>query len=180
MSKRNAESTRMLGTAVMQKPPDGGWGWVVVFAAFATNVVWGGLYNSYGILYREFLNTFQEPRSYTSWIGSVLSGVGYASGNIELICSHLLKFIDIDIFRDNCKRTNQQIWNTAGGHDRDNLRFYILFCIFICRQCAKSDHIVRSICRYVFHLTFNVSYIEQKVKNLLQSSKQTSFTTAFY
>lgn len=79
--EKNSNRRSSTHSEYIQKLPDGGWGWVVVFAAFATNFVWGGLFNSYGVLYREFLTYFQEPRSYTSWIGSVLSGIGYASGN---------------------------------------------------------------------------------------------------
>ena len=39
-------------------PPDGGWGWLVCFAAFWTNGVVFGIINTFGIMYVALLDEF--------------------------------------------------------------------------------------------------------------------------
>ncbi|XP_072938351.1 monocarboxylate transporter 9-like [Epargyreus clarus] len=62
--------------------PDGGWGWVVVFAAFLTSACSDGLAYSFGILHEEFINYFGESQAKTSWIGSLFIAVPLISGPI--------------------------------------------------------------------------------------------------
>lgn len=62
--------------------PDGGWGWVVVFAAFLTAACADGLTYSFGILHEEFINYFQESQSKTSLIGSLFISIPLISGPI--------------------------------------------------------------------------------------------------
>lgn len=54
--------------------PDGGWGWVIVAAAFVTSLIVDGIIFSFGILLPELLNEFSEGKSTISWIGSGLAG----------------------------------------------------------------------------------------------------------
>lgn len=65
----------------MVKPPDGGWGWMVVFASFAIHIVTDRMTYSFGIFYVEFLDYFNEGKGYTAWIASILVGVTLCSGN---------------------------------------------------------------------------------------------------
>ncbi|XP_013381568.1 monocarboxylate transporter 12-like [Lingula anatina] len=58
---------------VHSKAPDGGWGWLVVLASFLLHVIVDGVSFSMGIFYVVFLDTFQETKSNTSWIGSILT-----------------------------------------------------------------------------------------------------------
>ena len=78
--------------------PDGGWGWVVVFATFMVHVIadgrpcprgwesWGrsgcvaGIVYSFGIMVVEFLAEFRETRGLTSWILSILTGLTLGAG----------------------------------------------------------------------------------------------------
>lgn len=53
--------------------PDGGWGWVVLFASFLSSIIIDGVCFSFGIFYLEFLDEFGENKSKTAWIGSVLN-----------------------------------------------------------------------------------------------------------
>ncbi|XP_052742507.1 monocarboxylate transporter 14 [Bicyclus anynana] len=62
--------------------PDGGWGWVVVFAAFLTASCADGLTYSFGILHEEFINYFQDSQSKTSLIGSLFISIPLISGPI--------------------------------------------------------------------------------------------------
>lgn len=58
----------------LQEPPDGGWAWVVTFSAFTVGVILDGISFSFGVLFISLLAHFEESRSLTSWIISVLNG----------------------------------------------------------------------------------------------------------
>ncbi|KAG5889293.1 hypothetical protein JTB14_031940 [Gonioctena quinquepunctata] len=62
------------------KIPDGGWGWMVVFAAFVLNTISEGVSFSFGLLYIEFLNEFQASKSATSWVGSLFLALPLIAG----------------------------------------------------------------------------------------------------
>lgn len=56
------------------EPPDGGWGWVIVFAGFLCHFVIDGIVYSSGVFFDEFLTYFGEGHGVTSWIASILMG----------------------------------------------------------------------------------------------------------
>lgn len=62
------------------KIPDGGWGWMVVFAAFIINAISEGISFSFGLLYSEFLVEFKASKSTTSWIGSLFIAMPLLAG----------------------------------------------------------------------------------------------------
>lgn len=62
--------------------PDGGYGWVVVFASLVVSLIADGISFSFGLLYTEFLVYFGESTSKTSWIGSIFLAVPLLSGPI--------------------------------------------------------------------------------------------------
>nr|XP_023024053.1 monocarboxylate transporter 13-like [Leptinotarsa decemlineata]XP_023024054.1 monocarboxylate transporter 13-like [Leptinotarsa decemlineata] len=62
------------------KIPDGGWGWMVVFAAFVINTISEGISFSFGVLFIEFLNEFGASKSATSWIGSLFLALPLLAG----------------------------------------------------------------------------------------------------
>ncbi|KAG5900722.1 hypothetical protein JTB14_038240 [Gonioctena quinquepunctata] len=64
-------------------PPDGGWGWMVVFGSFMIHVITDGVTYCFGIFYDEFLDYFNEGKSATSWILSILVGVTLCSGPLS-------------------------------------------------------------------------------------------------
>lgn len=55
-------------------PPDGGWGWIVVFASFCCNLVVDGIIFSFGAMLTEISETFHESKATTSLSASLLSG----------------------------------------------------------------------------------------------------------
>lgn len=63
-------------------PPDGGWGWVVVFASFVVNLIADGITFSFGVIYVEFLNYFNEGKAKTAWIGSLFMAMPLLSGPV--------------------------------------------------------------------------------------------------
>ncbi|RVE48788.1 hypothetical protein evm_006562 [Chilo suppressalis] len=64
-------------------PPDGGWGWMVVFASFMIHIVTDGLTYSFGIFYAEFLTYFEEGKGKTALIVSILVGVTLSAGPVS-------------------------------------------------------------------------------------------------
>ncbi|KAL4709454.1 hypothetical protein ACJJTC_019751 [Scirpophaga incertulas] len=63
-------------------PPDGGYGWVVVFASFMCNLVVDGIAYTFGIFLPELVTYFGEGKGKTAWVGSLLSGVYLAAGPV--------------------------------------------------------------------------------------------------
>lgn len=61
-------------------PPDGGYGWVIVFASFMCNMIVDGIAYTFGVFLGEFVNYYQEPSGKTAWVGSLLSGVYLSVG----------------------------------------------------------------------------------------------------
>lgn len=64
------------------KIPDGGYGWIVVFSSVIVSLIADGISFSFGLLYTEFLNYFEQSSSKTSWIGSIFLAVPLLSGPV--------------------------------------------------------------------------------------------------
>lgn len=62
--------------------PDGGWGWVVVVAAFLVSACADGLAFSFGLLHEEFANYFETTQAETSIIGSLFIATPLLAGPI--------------------------------------------------------------------------------------------------
>ncbi|XP_048404161.1 monocarboxylate transporter 5-like isoform X1 [Stegostoma tigrinum] len=69
----------------VREPPEGGWGWVIVFDLFAINVLAMGILKSFGILSAALQETFQASMEQISWIGSIMSCVRLTAGPIACI-----------------------------------------------------------------------------------------------
>ncbi|XP_012158740.1 monocarboxylate transporter 12 [Ceratitis capitata] len=83
-NKNNENGNCDLVEDVLQPvPPDGGWGWMVVFGSFMIHIITDGMTYSFGLFYNEFLSYFNEGKGYTAWIVSIMVGVTYASGPIS-------------------------------------------------------------------------------------------------
>lgn len=67
-------------SANISKPPDGGWGWVVVFASFMIHMLSDGVLYTYGVFYIEFLEYFEEGKGKTGWVRSICVGVLLGAG----------------------------------------------------------------------------------------------------
>ena len=64
----------------MPPPPDGGYGWIIIVSAFFISLISDGISFSFGILYTELLAQFEESKSLTSWVGSLLYGTCMIGG----------------------------------------------------------------------------------------------------
>ena len=56
-------------------PPDGGWGWLVVAAAFVANLVVDGVAYTFGIIMPELVDHFEAGKGKTALVGSLIPGV---------------------------------------------------------------------------------------------------------
>ncbi|XP_055705456.1 monocarboxylate transporter 14 isoform X2 [Phlebotomus papatasi] len=63
-------------------PPDGGYGWVIVFASFMCNMIVDGIAYTFGVFLGEFVTYFNEGKGKVAWVGSLLSGVYLSAGPI--------------------------------------------------------------------------------------------------
>ncbi|XP_049844400.1 monocarboxylate transporter 3 isoform X2 [Schistocerca gregaria] len=63
-------------------PPDGGYGWVIVFASFMCNMIVDGIAYTFGIFLGEFVNYYGEGKGKTAWVGSLLSGMYLSAGPV--------------------------------------------------------------------------------------------------
>ena len=61
-------------------PPDGGWGWVIVAAAFIINFLLSGDTNSFPVLLPELSSYFDVNESFVSWAGYIRFGACFVSG----------------------------------------------------------------------------------------------------
>lgn len=61
---------------------DGGWGWVVVFAAFMVNFIADGISFSFGILFMDFVEYFGASKAKTSWVGSIFLSMPLLAGPV--------------------------------------------------------------------------------------------------
>ncbi|XP_060660360.1 uncharacterized protein LOC132794120 [Drosophila nasuta] len=64
------------------KMPDGGYGWVVVFASLMVSLIWDGLSFSFGLINTQLLDYFKESPSKTAWISSLFFSVPLLMGPI--------------------------------------------------------------------------------------------------
>jgi hypothetical protein len=62
------------------QPPDGGWGWVVVFSSFLIHVIADGIVYSFGVFLPVFVHYFDSGRGATSWVGSLQPAVTFTVG----------------------------------------------------------------------------------------------------
>ncbi|CAH1794226.1 unnamed protein product [Owenia fusiformis] len=56
-------------------PPDGGWGWIVVFGSFICHLIADGIGFSFGVIYANLLEQFGESKAKTSWVASLFLSV---------------------------------------------------------------------------------------------------------
>ena len=61
-------------------PPDGGYGWVIVFASFMNHIIVDGIAFTFGVFFNEFNEYFGESKGKTALVGALLSGCYLLSG----------------------------------------------------------------------------------------------------
>ncbi|XP_013779101.1 monocarboxylate transporter 12-like [Limulus polyphemus] len=82
LSNEDTEDDSLDSEETTFSPPDGGWGWVVVFSSFMIHVLADGVTYTFGIFYVEFLKYFHENKGVTAWVASIMVGVSFTVGPI--------------------------------------------------------------------------------------------------
>lgn len=62
-------------------PPDGGWGWVIVMAAFFMNLVMDGTMYTFGLFLEEISESFKKPKTKVAVANSLMSGFFFLVGS---------------------------------------------------------------------------------------------------
>uniref|UniRef100_A0A6P7GCK0 Uncharacterized protein LOC114340510 n=1 Tax=Diabrotica virgifera virgifera TaxID=50390 RepID=A0A6P7GCK0_DIAVI len=78
----SSSSSESLDDISETRPPDGGWGWVIVLASFVVNLIADGITFSFGVIFVEFLNYFGENRGTTAWVGGLFMAMPLLSGPV--------------------------------------------------------------------------------------------------
>ena len=68
---------------VLPKPPDGGWGWVIVAASLLANIIVDGITYTFGIFLPKFEEAFQQPKSTIALAGSLQVGTYLCAGEFS-------------------------------------------------------------------------------------------------
>ncbi|XP_060515775.1 monocarboxylate transporter 13 isoform X2 [Cylas formicarius] len=68
-------------------PPDGGWGWLVLFGATLVNILVPGTVKSFGVLFVEFLEAFEATPSQGMWIPALCYFLYSSLGPVSSILS---------------------------------------------------------------------------------------------
>ncbi|RZF46933.1 hypothetical protein LSTR_LSTR011764 [Laodelphax striatellus] len=84
-------------TALVAVPPDGGWGWVVVFASFFCNALVDGLVFSFGAFLSQIPESLNESKAAVSLIGSLLSGFYLIAGPVASALANRYGFRSITV-----------------------------------------------------------------------------------
>nr|XP_056702695.1 monocarboxylate transporter 2 [Euleptes europaea] len=72
-------------TAPQYAPPDGGWGWVVVFGAFISIGFSYAFPKAITVFFKEIQDIFHTSYSEIAWISSIMLAVMYAGGPISSV-----------------------------------------------------------------------------------------------
>ncbi|XP_037571757.1 monocarboxylate transporter 12 [Dermacentor silvarum] len=81
-SSSSSSSSSGDGRCRRATPPDGGWGWVVVFASFMINLIADGVSMSFGILFVDLIDYFEQSKGKTAWVGSLYLSMPLLTGPI--------------------------------------------------------------------------------------------------
>ena len=83
-SAEHKKSHKRSSYDLIVKPPDGGYGWVIVMSSFLLQAVGGGVAFSFGVFFVEFLLAFNQGKGTTAWIGSINTGLLFGAGKTNL------------------------------------------------------------------------------------------------
>ncbi|UYV69590.1 hypothetical protein LAZ67_6004035 [Cordylochernes scorpioides] len=78
----SSSSSSSTASLARRSPPDGGWGWVVVFASFMVNLIADGVSLSFGLLFLELVEYFDASKSKTAFVGSIFLSMPLLTGPI--------------------------------------------------------------------------------------------------
>ncbi|KAF5294764.1 hypothetical protein FQA39_LY00248 [Lamprigera yunnana] len=83
-------------------PPDGKWGWVVLFGATLVNLLVPGTVKSFGVLFVEFLEVFRATPAEAAWIPALCYFLYSSLGPISSILSLKYSYRTVTILGGTC------------------------------------------------------------------------------
>lgn len=72
------------GGSATHTAPDGGWGWMVVFASFWINGLTLGQLKTFGVLLPQLTQQYGSTTAQTAWINGVGFAITFAFGKPKL------------------------------------------------------------------------------------------------
>lgn len=82
-------------------PPDGGWGWLILFGSTLVNLLIPGMIKSFGVLFGEFQEAFNASQSSTAWIAALCyflySSLGMCRLSLTLCAVKFITYSSINI-----------------------------------------------------------------------------------
>lgn len=63
------------------KPPDGGWGWIVLFGCFVITGFSYAFPKAVSVYFKELMKDFHVGYSDTAWISSIMLAMLYGTGD---------------------------------------------------------------------------------------------------
>ena len=79
-SDEDQEGVEQEDIVLADPAPDGGYGWVIVFASFLCNLVVDGIAYTFGLFFNDFVKEFDASKGKTALVGSLLSGCYLSAG----------------------------------------------------------------------------------------------------
>lgn len=80
-------------------PPDGGWGWLVLFGATMVNILVPGTIKSFGVLFVEFMEAFESTPAEGMWIPALCYFLYSSLGKKHFQKLPLLRFLNFQFNR---------------------------------------------------------------------------------
>nr|CAI5834275.1 unnamed protein product [Callosobruchus analis] len=97
-SEKTDSTNDVPSTAEIVVPPDGGWGWVVVFASFMCNLVVDGIIFSFSTFLGEIAAEFGAGKAEVTLVGSLMSGFYLITGPFASAVANKYGFRSVAIF----------------------------------------------------------------------------------
>ncbi|XP_077980650.1 monocarboxylate transporter 12-like [Glandiceps talaboti] len=79
----DSKAVKTIKPTVLEEPPDGGWGWMIVIATFVVMFIVRGTQNTVGIFFAVLVDYFQGGAGMTSWASSCLTAISLCVGPIS-------------------------------------------------------------------------------------------------
>ncbi|VDN12889.1 unnamed protein product, partial [Dibothriocephalus latus] len=71
------------GSGLWPKPPEGGWGWIVVFGSFLVHLIADGICYAFGVFTPAIVDYYGASRQLVGWLNSALVGISFISVSVK-------------------------------------------------------------------------------------------------
>jgi hypothetical protein len=124
--------------------PDGGWGWLVLLGAMMVNIlIPGGAIKSFGILFVEFIDSFEATPTEASWIPALCYFLYSSLGPLSSILSVKYSFRTVTLIGGTFAGVGMILtfWATSINY------LYISYGVFVGIGAGKIIKFIQTICQ---------------------------------